>query len=161
MERLIHPLKPIYDEESKILILGSFPSVYSRQNNFYYAHPQNRFWNMLENIFADKIDDKIKFLQRHHLALWDVIASCEIIGSSDASIKNVEVNDIPKLLKETNITKILLNGQKAYNLYCKYLKDKIAIEAICMPSTSPANATYSLDDLIKIYKLQINNIDKK
>ncbi len=151
MTKVIHPLKPIYDENSKILILGSFPSVYSREKCFYYAHPQNRFWLVLENIFNEKITDKESFLLKHHLALWDVIASCEIKGSADASIKNVKVNDIGSLIEKTNIQKILINGQKAYNLYCKYFQNTIPIKVVSLPSTSPANATYKLDDLIKIY----------
>ncbi len=152
MEKLIHPLKPIYNKNSKILILGSFPSVYSRKRSFYYAHPQNRFWPVLEKIFNEKIDNKEKFLLKHHIALWDVIASCEITGSSDASIKNVKVNDINKLIEHTQIKKVLINGKKAYNLYSKYLKNDVAIECISLPSTSPANAKYSLDDLAEIYK---------
>ena len=155
MAKVIHPLKPIYNKDSKILILGSFPSVYSRLNNFYYAHPQNRFWQVLEAIFKEKIDDKIDFLLKHNIALWDVIASCDITNSSDASIKNVKGNDIKKIIEETKINKILLNGKKAYNLYQKYLKDKIDIDCFCMPSTSPANAQYSLDDLVSIYKSKI------
>lgn len=157
MKKVIHPIKPIYNNDSKILILGSFPSVKSRAENFYYAHPQNRFYQVLEIVFNDKIHDKTEFLLKHHIALWDVIKSCEIEGSSDASIKNVKVNDIAKIIKETKITKIYINGKKAYSLYQKYLANDIKIPAICLPSTSPANATYSLDRLVKEYSKLKNN----
>ncbi len=151
--KIVHPLKPIYDKNSKILILGSFPSIISREKNFYYANKQNRFWQVLENVFMEEIDNKEEFLLKHHIALWDVIHSCEIIGSSDSSIKNVKVNDISFLLTQTNINKIYVNGRKAYELYQKYLKDKINIEAIYLPSTSPANAKYKLNDLLKAYEI--------
>ncbi len=151
--RIIHPLKPIFDKNSQILILGSFPSIISRQEKFYYANKQNRFWKVLEGIYDEKIIDKEQFLLKHHIALWDVVYSCEINGSNDNSIKNVKVNNISFLLKKTNITKIFLNGRKAYNLYKKYWQDKITIPAIYLPSTSPANANYQLKDLIEVYKI--------
>ncbi len=156
MSRIIHPLKPIYNQNSQILILGSFPSQKSREVSFYYAHPQNRFWKVLEKVFDEKIINKEKFLLQHNIALWDVIKSCQIEGSSDASIKDIEVNDIEFLLKTSNIKKIYVNGKKAYDLYHKYLENNLKIKAIYLPSTSPANAQFSLEDLAKRYEVLKN-----
>ena len=150
---IIHPLKPIYNEESKVLILGSFPSVISRKENFYYANKTNRFWKVLEIIFNESITDKVEFLHKHNIALWDVIKSCDISSSKDSTIKNVIVNDISGLLKKTKITKIYINGKKAYELYLKYLKNSIDIEVVYLPSTSSANATYNLVKLVNAYKV--------
>lgn len=155
-----HTLEAYYNPDSEILILGSFPSVKSRELGFYYAHPQNRFWKVLSHVFKENIENNIKdkkeFLKKHKIALFDVIASCEITGSSDSSIKNVVPNDILKLLKNSKIKKIYVNGKTAFNLYNKYIKDKIRIEATCLPSTSPANATFSIDDLVQCYQI-LNN----
>lgn len=153
-----HTFEPIYDEKSTILILGSFPSVKSREISFYYGHPQNRFWKIMEKIYQTSfhsIEEKKQFLHEHHIALWDVIQSCEIQGSSDASITNIEVNDIASLLQKTNIQKILVNGKKAEELYQKYLYPKTHIPSISLPSTSPANATYSLERLIDIWEKEL------
>ncbi len=147
-----HTIPPFYNPDSKVLILGSFPSVKSREEGFYYAHPQNRFWKVLANIFNEEITDKKAFLKKHQIALFDVCASCEIKGSSDASIKKVIPNDIKKLIEESEIKVILLNGKTATNLFKKMIKD-IKIPTISLPSTSPANATYSLDKLIKEYEI--------
>lgn len=155
-----HTIEAYYNNDSEILILGSFPSVKSRELGFYYAHPQNRFWQVLSQVFKENIENDIKskkeFLKRNKIALFDVIASCEITGSSDSSIKNVIPNDIGKLLKNSKIEKIFVNGRTAYNLYNKYIKDKIGVFAIYLPSTSPANATYSLEKLVNYYKV-LNN----
>lgn len=148
----IHNLEPIYDKDSKVLILGSFPSVKSREVASYYAHPQNRFWKILESLYNEEIIDKKAFLLKHHIALWDVIASCDIKGSSDTSIKNVKVNDINKIIKTSKIEKIFTTGKKAYNLYNKYLLEETKIEAIYLPSPSPANASMSLEELVNEYK---------
>mgnify|MGYP005808180085 FL=1 len=147
-----HTIPPFYNSDSKVLILGSFPSVKSREEGFYYAHPQNRFWKVLASIFNEEITDKKAFLKKHQIALFDVCASCEIKGSSDASIKKVIPNDIKKLIKESEIKVILLNGKTATNLFEKWMKD-IEIPTISLPSTSPANATYSLDKLTKEYEI--------
>ena len=147
-----HTIPPFYNSDSKVLILGSFPSVRSREEGFYYAHPQNRFWKVLASIFNEEITDKKAFLKKHQIALFDVCASCEIKGSSDASIKKVIPNDIKKLIKESEIKVILLNGKTATNLFEKWMKD-IEIPTISLPSTSPANATYSLDKLTKEYEI--------
>jgi len=156
-EKVYHTIEPVYFKDSKILILGSMPSVSSRENNFYYAHPQNRFWKVLSNVYDEDIPQSIEskkdFLKRHNIALFDVVKSCTIKGSSDSSIKNVEVNDIESILKTTNISKIYTAGKTAHNLYNKYLKNKLNKEAICLPSTSPANAKISYDDLLKEYSV--------
>lgn len=148
-----HTFGPVYDSDSRILILGSFPSVKSREINFYYGHRNNRFWKILGMLFNEEIEDKKSFLLKHHIALFDVIESCDIIGSSDASIQNVKPNDLSIILNNSKVEKIFLNGAKAYELYKKYDEDKYAIEAVKLPSTSPANAAYSLDDLYKEWKI--------
>ncbi len=158
--KVTHELEPIYHKDSEILILGSIPSVKSRELGFYYAHPQNRFWKVLATIYQEKlpntIDEKKEFLKRHKIALWDVLSSCTINKSSDASIKNIKVNNIEKLIKETNIQKIYTTGKKSYDIYQKEILPKTKIEAIYLPSTSPANATYTLEKLVKEYSI-INN----
>ena len=151
--KVIHELEPVYNKESKILILGSIPSVKSRELGFYYMHPSNRFWQVLEGVFKEKIVDKKAFLNKHHIALWDVIKECDIKSSSDSSIKNIIVNDINELLKKTKINKIYTTGSKADSLYQKYLYPKIKIKNIALPSTSSANAKMKLEDLIKEYKI--------
>lgn len=160
-----HPFNPIYNKESKILILGSFPSVKSREINFYYGHPQNRFWKILGNIFNEKIsnitEDKISFLLTHNIALWDTIKSCEINASSDSSIKNATANDINTIISNSNIKAIFCNGNASYKIFLKYYKDKINIPIICLPSSSPANAKYSLDKLTNIWKNEIEKYLKK
>ena len=139
-----HPIEPIYDKNSKILILGSFPSVKSREHMFFYAHPQNRFWRVLSAIFdtpiPNTIEDKRNFLLSSKIALWDVISSCEITGSSDSSIKNVIPNDLTCILSYADIKRIFVNGKTAEKYYNKYIRSTINREAICLPSTSPANA---------------------
>lgn len=154
-----HSIAPLWNIHSKILILGSFPSVKSREVGFFYGHPQNRFWRVIANVFEDTIpstiQDKKEFLTRHHIALWDVIESCDIIGSSDSSIKNVIPNDIPWILKQTSIQNIYVNGNTAYQLYQKYIFPITHKEAIVLPSTSPANASYSFEKLCLIWKEKI------
>lgn len=187
-----HTFEPVYDKESRILILGSLPSVKSRENNFYYGHPQNRFWRVLWEVFyADEsnmsvsdelrtthsdmnketgesenclqklkkgypidifsIEEKKEFLHAHHIALWDVIAKCDIAGSSDSSIKNVVPNDIAVILESASIENIYVNGGKAYELYMRYCYPSTQREAVKLPSTSPANAAWTLDRLIKTW----------
>ena len=150
---IMHPFPPLYNKDSKILILGSFPSVKSREQMFFYGHPQNRFWKVLSTVFNSKlpetIEEKKQFLLKHGIALWDVIASCEITGSSDSSIKNVKVNDLSIIFKEADIRQIFVNGRTAEKYFKKYTKDKIKRDALCLPSTSPANAAWSLDELCK------------
>ena len=154
---VIHPIPPVYDSSSSILILGSFPSVKSRECGFFYGHKQNRFWRVIAGIYGIKapetIESKKKMLLDHNIALWDVIKSCEISGSADSSIKNVVPNDICSIIEESKITKIFTNGKKADTLYKKYLEDKTGIKAVCLPSTSPANASKSAESLIEEWKI--------
>lgn len=150
-----HNIDPIYDEESKILILGSFPSVKSREAKFFYHHPQNRFWKLFSILYHQEvqtIDEKKALLHQNHIALWDVIKQCTITGSSDTSIKNVEINDINYIIERSKIKKVYTNGKKSHQLYQKYCYSKTKIEAICLPSTSPANAAYSLEKLLEYWK---------
>ena len=153
---MIHPIPPLFDAESEILILGSFPSVKSREAAFFYGHPRNRFWHVLAEVFSEKtpdgIEEKSTFLHRHHIAVWDVIASCEITGSSDSSIQNVLPNDLDRILQFCKIRQIFINGKTADRLYDKYFK-QIDIEKICLPSTSPANAGYSFEKLLSAWQI--------
>jgi len=150
---LIHPIAPVFDKDSRVLILGSFPSVKSREEGFFYGHPQNRFWKVTASVFGEDvpktIDEKKSFLLRNHIALWDVIGSCEIDGSSDSSIRNVSVNDIKMILETADIQAIYLNGKKAFQLYQKHMLPVTGREGICLPSTSPANAAWQLDKLVR------------
>lgn len=153
MTKVKHELKPIYNEESKILILGTMPSVKSREVGFYYAHPKNRFWWVLEEIFQEKIEDKTLFLLDKSIALWDVLATCNITGSSDASIKNAKPNNIQKILKESKIEVIFTTGKTAYKYYLKFFKDKINLAVFCLPSTSPANCKVKNEELLEEYSI--------
>lgn len=158
-QKIKHPFDPICDEKSRILILGSFPSVKSREQSFYYGHPRNRFWVMLSGIYGEKtplsVDEKKAFLKEHGIALFDVIQSCEIVGSSDSSIKNARPNDIRSLVDGTSIEKIITNGRLAHKLYEKHIAENVAISEVCLPSTSPANAAFSLERLIEEWKNEI------
>lgn len=154
---LNHPIPPLYDENSKVLILGSFPSVKSREQIFFYGHPQNRFWKVISTVIDEKtpitIEEKSEFLHKNHIALWDVIASCEITGSSDSSIKNVIPNDLTEILKIAKIKQIFVNGKTAEKYYNKYIRDTIGREAVSLPSTSPANAAWSFDRLVNEWSI--------
>lgn len=155
METVKHGFPPYYDSNSKILILGTMPSIKSREIGFYYCHPQNRFWCVLAYLYHEEIPSTIKdkkiLLKKYHIALWDVLASCTIEGSSDQSIRNPICNDLSIILNHSSIKKIYTTGQKAYDLYQKYCYPKTKIEAILLPSTSPANAAYSFDKLVNAY----------
>lgn len=154
-EHIVHSFEPVYDRASEILILGTLPSVKSRENNFYYGHKQNRFWKVLATLLKepvpDTIEEKKAMLLAHRIALWDVIQSCDIKGSSDSSIKNVQPTDIGMILEKTNITRIYANGNKAGQLYKRYQFPVTGIEAMVLPSTSPANAAWSLERLCKAW----------
>lgn len=154
-KKLEHTFDPIYDKDSKILILGSFPSVKSRENNFYYGHPQNRYWKVLANILEVEVPDtpeeKTEMLLKNNIAIWDVIHSCSIIGSSDTSIKDVVVNDFSEILANSQVKTIYVNGGKAYELYHKYAEKNTGIKAIKLPSTSPANAAWNLERLCGVW----------
>lgn len=151
-----HNIEPVFDEFSEILILGSFPSVKSRESGFFYGHPRNRFWLAAASVFEDDIprtvNEKRNFLLKHHIAVWDVIKSCDIEGSSDSSIKNVCVNDIDIILRNADIKHIYVNGKKAETLYKRYIFPHTGIEAVFLPSTSPANAAWSSMRLIQTWK---------
>ena len=155
-----HPFPPLYDKNSKVLILGSFPSVKSREQMFFYGHPQNRFWKVISAVMGTDIpvtiEEKSDFLHANHIALWDVIASCDIMGSSDSSIKNVIANDLTEILENADIKQIFVNGKTAEKYYNKYIRDTIGREAVCLPSTSPANAGWSMHRLIEAWR-KINN----
>lgn len=154
-QRLDHPFGPLYDENSRVLILGSFPSVKSREQNFFYGHPQNRFWRVVAAIFdqlvPQTVEDKKQLILGSGLALWDSIASCEITGSSDSSIRNARANDIGIILGNCNIERIYCNGRKSHELYQKYIEPQTGREAVCLPSTSPANAQWTLEKLIEAW----------
>jgi len=141
--------EPVYDDKSRILILGSFPSVMSRDIGFFYGNRHNRFWRVLSLLFEEKIgnlkEEKIDFLIRHRVALWDIVSACEIKGSLDSDIRNVKVADINKIIKNSNIEKIFCNGKKSYELTLRYYGN-IGIPIIYLPSTSPANTKFSVDD---------------
>ena len=151
MQQVEHPFPPVMDQDSRILILGSFPSVKSREEGFFYGHPRNRFWPMLAGIFGENvpqtIPEKQSLLLRHHLALWDVIASCLIEGSADSSIRDATPVDIRRVLDAAGIQRVICNGSLAGKLYRLYLQPITGIEALVLPSTSPANAAWSLPRL--------------
>lgn len=159
-EHIYHTFEPVYDKDSKQLILGSFPSVKSREQGFYYGHPQNRFWRVmaavLECPIPVTIEEKKEMLLEHHIAIWDVIDNCDIKGSSDSSIRNVVPADISGILKCTSICKIYANGKTAARLYQRYLQSAAGMEIMVLPSTSPANAAYSLKQLIISWKQLIH-----
>ncbi len=150
-----HTFEPVWDSDSKILILGTFPSVKSRENCFYYGHPQNRFWKLLAGIYEEAvpetIDEKKALVLRHHLAVWDVISQCDIIGSSDSSIRNVVPSDLKGLLQNSRIQTVIANGAKAYELYEKHQLPVTGIKAQKLPSTSPANAAWSFGRLKEVW----------
>ena len=158
---VLHEIAPVYDENSRILILGRFPSVKSRESGFFYGHPQNRFWKVLAGILdvpvPVTVDEKKKMLLGHHIAVWDVIASCRITGSSDSSIKDVVPNNFEKILSTAKIERICANGATAWKLYEKYEKKAAGMEAVKLPSTSPANAAWSLERLIEDWKEYIKS----
>ncbi len=156
---VIHTFEPVFDNQSEVLILGSFPSVKSRENQFYYGHPQNRFWKVTAGIFGEAvpqaIEEKRAFLLRNHIAVWDVIASCDIVGSADSSIRNVVANDMQMILGQAPIRAIYANGDKAYQLFLKYCKKEGQPEVYKLPSTSPANAAWSVERLITTWSKMI------
>lgn len=152
-----HPIAPVYNENSNILILGSFPSVKSREQGFFYGHPQNRFWRVLAAVYGNEvprtIEEKKAFLLRNGVAVWDVIASCEIQGSADSSIKDVVPTDLSEILAQAPVRRIYVNGKKAEQLYRKYQAKQTGIEAVCLPSTSPANAAWGMERLVEAWQV--------
>lgn len=152
---VVHPLKPIFDERSVVLVLGTMPSPKSRENNFYYGHPQNRFWRVLSVVLGEKLpetnDERTDLLLSHRIALWDVLASCEIRGADDSSIKNPVPNDLSIILDKCDIRAIFTTGTKAYTLYRRYCEPNTGIAAVPLPSTSPANCRMRLEQLTEAY----------
>ena len=151
-QRIEHPIPPTFDENSTILILGSFPSVKTREYGYFYGHPQNRFWRVMAALYGEDIpegrEQRRAFLLRNGVAAWDVIASCTIVGSSDSSIRDVAVNDLRPILSGSRVERIFVNGKTAEKMYRRYTEPLLGITAVCLPSTSPANAAYSLERLI-------------
>ena len=164
-QRIRHPFGPLFSPESRILILGSFPSVKSREQNFFYGHPQNRFWKVIAALFDQPvpatIPEKKELILSHGLALWDSIASCVITGSSDASIREVRANDLRIILDSSPIEKIYCNGRKSHEMYSKYILPVLGREASFLPSTSPANAQWSLEKLTAAWAVIREDLDQK
>lgn len=156
-ERIEHPFRPVYDQDAKLLILGSLPSRKSREEGFYYGNPRNRFWRVLSEILKEELPrtraEKESFLLRNKIALWDVVQCCDIIASDDTSIKNVRPSDIESLVRMTAIGEIFTNGGKAKRLYDRWIYPSLKMEAKSLPSTSPANAAYSLEKLCASWKI--------
>ncbi|WP_405339703.1 DNA-deoxyinosine glycosylase [Fibrobacter sp.] len=155
--RVTHEFPALYDRESQVLMLGSIPSPKSREMAFYYGHPQNRFWKVMAAVLGEDIPETIPqkkaMLKKHHIALWDVLDSCTIVGASDTSIEDPVVNNIGELVKKSKVSRIFCTGATAYNLYKKFCVNDVGIEAIKLPSTSPANCAVSLEKLIEAYKV--------
>ncbi len=151
-ESIVHPIPPLYDENCKILILGSFPSVKSREAMFFYGHPQNRFWKLMAALFEEaypqSVEEKKSLVLKHHIAMWDTIRSCTITGSSDSSIKDVVPNDLSVILDNSRVERIFCNGATSYRLYLKYIYPTTGVKAVKLPSTSPANAAFNLERLL-------------
>ena len=154
---ITHPIPPVWNENSRVLILGSFPSVKSREEGFFYGHRQNRFWRVLAAIFDAPVpqtaEEKKRFLLANGIAVWDVIASCEITGSADSSIRGVVPNDLTPILRGARIRAIFANGRTASTLYARFLEPRTGRPAVCLPSTSPANAAFSLEKLIDAWRV--------
>ncbi len=163
-KNITHTFEPVYDKNSRILILGTFPSVKSRENHFYYGHPQNRFWKVMSAVTASplpqSVEEKKAFLLANRIAVWDVIHSCSIEGSSDSSITDVVPNDFTEIFKNTQLSVIAANGTKAYELYQKYVYPVTGREIVKMPSTSPANAAWNLDRLTAAYRELFKGFEK-
>lgn len=156
-EQIVHPIPPLYDAQSRILILGSFPSIKSREAMFFYGHPQNRFWPLLARLLGEQaptsIEEKRALALGHHIALWDSIRSCTITGSSDSSVRDVVSNDLSVILDHSKVGRIYCNGALSHKMYMKYIYPTTGIEAVKLPSTSPANAAYSMDRLEKEWRV--------
>lgn len=157
VERVTHDFQPVYDKQSRILMLGTMPSPKSRETGFYYGHPRNRFWKVVSDVCGEElpvtIEDKIAFSHRNHIAVWDVLAGCEIRGADDSSIRNPVANDMGIILKCADIRAIFATGTKAAQLYRRYCYPGTGIEIICLPSTSPANCTVSYEKLYEAYSV--------
>ena len=154
---ILHNIPPLYNKDSQTLILGSFPSVKSREAEFFYGHPQNRFWRVLAGVFSAPVpetaEQKKRLVLENRLALWDVIAECEITGSADTSIKSVKPNDIAGIIENAAVSRIFVNGKTAEKYYIRYIEKTVGKRAICLPSTSPANAAWSLERLTEAWSV--------
>jgi hypoxanthine-DNA glycosylase len=152
-----HPFEPVYDAHSNVLILGTFPSVKSREHHFYYGHPQNRFWKVIAALTKSELpttlEAKKALLLTHGIAIWDVIHSCDITGSSDSSIKNVVPMDFSTILAQSQVKRIFANGATAAKLYQTYCEKNTSIPIMKLPSTSPANAACSLEKLLVAWRV--------
>lgn len=152
-----HNFDPLFAPDSRVLILGSIPSPKSRAQRFFYGHPQNRFWPVLAAVFGEDapqtVEEKRALALRHHVAMWDTLASCEIRGASDTSIRNPVANDLPWLIAQTEVRAVFCTGATSYKYYCRLCRDKTGIDAVCLPSTSPANAAWSRERLIEAYRV--------
>ena len=161
---IVHPISPVFNENSRVLVLGSFPSVKSREEMFFYGHPQNRFWRVIADVFGAEtpktVEEKRALLLSSGVALWDVLASCDIEGSADSSIKNAVPNDLSPILSAAKIEKIFVNGKTAEKYYNKYMKKTLGRAAVCLPSTSPANAAWSVERLVKAWRAAITGEDE-
>lgn len=151
-----HEFGAFFDKDSRVLILGTIPSPKSREQGFYYGHPQNRFWKVLADVLGEKVvpetvEERKKFLKRNRIALWDVLESCEIKGASDVSIRNARPNDMNRILQAADIRAIFVAGTKAAKLYKKLCLPTCGVEAIQLPSTSPANCGCSDEKLREAY----------
>ena len=157
MEYVAHEFAPVWNRDSRVLVLGTFPSVKSREQGFYYGHPRNRFWKVTAALLKCRVPEteaeKKKMLLEGHIAVWDVIESCEIEGSSDSSIRNVKANDIGGLLEKSAVEAVFANGDKAYQLYCRYCREQAGRDIVKLPSTSPANAAWQLEDLTRAWRV--------
>ncbi len=162
MDRIDHPFGPLYNENSRVLILGSFPSVKSREQQFFYGHPQNRFWKVLAALFQQEVpvtvEQKKELILSRRLALWDSVASCVITGSSDASIREVRPNDLSIILDHSPVRCIFCNGKTSWQMYEKWIRPVTGREAVCLPSTSPANAQWTLDRLTEAWSVILREL---
>lgn len=162
---IVHPIPPLYDKNSRVLILGSFPSVKSREAMFFYGHPQNRYWRLMAALFGEEapvtVPQRKAFALRHRIAMWDVIKSCDIVGSSDSSIKNVTANDLSPILAAADICAIYCNGATSGRLYRQYILPETGRECTVLPSTSPANAAYSMDRLAEAWRVVAEKSQKE
>lgn len=157
LETIVHDIPPLYDAESRVLLLGSLPSPKSREAHFFYGHPRNRFWPVLAAVLGEEtpetIAEKQAMCRRHHIALWDTVAKCDIAGASDTSIRNAEPNDIGRPLRESKIERIFATGGKSGELYRKLIEPKTHVPITVLPSTSPANAAWTFERLVEAYRV--------
>lgn len=173
-ERITHPLPPVWDSESEVLLLGTMPSPASRKSGFFYMHPQNRFWKVLPALFSERltlpnnaddiegaIEERRDFLVRHGIALWDVLARCDIHGAADSTIRNETPNDFTEIFERSKVRRVFCTGKTAFKLWQRHCDDRyrsFRIQCACLPSTSPANAAWSLEKLVEAYKSIVESL---